>query len=102
VLLSLAGDAVDLAIAAEATPEFRQVDARGRYVFSVFERFTLRIKDPRAIVALSFEEPSGRRIPWGRKPKPPQPERRPGRLSRLLGLVPLPGSLRRRRPQPPD
>jgi uncharacterized linocin/CFP29 family protein len=56
VLLSLAGDAVDLAIAAEATPEFRQVDARGRYVFSVFERFTLRIKDPRAVVALNFEE----------------------------------------------
>jgi uncharacterized linocin/CFP29 family protein len=99
VLLSLAGDAVDVAIAAEATPEFRQVDAGGRYVFSVFERFTLRIKDPRAIVALSFEEPSGR-ILWDRKPKPPQPERRPGRRSGLLGLVPLPGPLRRRRPQP--
>jgi hypothetical protein len=56
VLLSLAGDAVDLAIAAEATPEFRQVGVRGRYVFSVFERFTLRIKDPRAVVALNFEE----------------------------------------------
>jgi uncharacterized linocin/CFP29 family protein len=54
VLLSLAGDAVDLAIAAEATPEFRQVDVQGRYVFSVFERFTLRIKDPNAIVPLKF------------------------------------------------
>jgi hypothetical protein len=55
VLLSLAGDAIDLAVAAEATPEFRQVDARGRYVFAVFERFALRIKDPKAIVPLRFE-----------------------------------------------
>jgi uncharacterized linocin/CFP29 family protein len=54
VLLSLAGDAVDLAVAAEATPEFRQVDAQGRYVFSVFERFALRIKDPNAMVYLTF------------------------------------------------
>jgi uncharacterized linocin/CFP29 family protein len=55
VLLSLAGDAVDLAIAAEAAPEFRQVDAQGRYVFSVFERFALRIKDLNAIAPLTFE-----------------------------------------------
>jgi hypothetical protein len=54
VLLSLAGEAVDLAIAAHATPEFRLVDARGRYVFAVFERFALRIKDPDAIVPLQF------------------------------------------------
>jgi uncharacterized linocin/CFP29 family protein len=54
VLLSLTGSAVDLAIAAEAAPEFRQVDVEGRYVFSVFERFTLRIKDPKAIVPLTF------------------------------------------------
>ena len=47
LLLSLAGDAVDLAIAAEATPEFRQVDAAGHYIFAVFERFALRIKDPK-------------------------------------------------------
>jgi uncharacterized linocin/CFP29 family protein len=56
VLLSLAGDPVDIAIAAEATPEFRQVDEKGRYVFAVFERFALRIKDPKAIVALAFEK----------------------------------------------
>jgi uncharacterized linocin/CFP29 family protein len=56
VLLSLADDAVDLAIATQATPEFRQVDAQGRYVFSVFERFALRIKDPYAMVYLEFQE----------------------------------------------
>jgi uncharacterized linocin/CFP29 family protein len=55
VLLSLANEAIDLAVAAEATPEFRQVDLQGRYVFSVFERFALRIKDAKAVVPLMFE-----------------------------------------------
>ena len=55
LLLSLAGDPVDIAVAAEATPEFRQVDEEGHYIFSVFERFALRIKDRKAIVALAFE-----------------------------------------------
>jgi hypothetical protein len=57
VLLSLASGAVDLAVATEATPEFRQVDEEGRYLFAVFERFTLRIKDPTAIVPLAFGPP---------------------------------------------
>jgi uncharacterized linocin/CFP29 family protein len=55
VLLSLANEPIDLALAAEAAPEFRQVDEEGRYVFSVFERFALRIKDAKAIVPLMFE-----------------------------------------------
>jgi uncharacterized linocin/CFP29 family protein len=57
VLLSMADEPIDLALAAEATPEFRQVDLDGRYVFSVFERFALRIKDPKAIVPLRFKKP---------------------------------------------
>lgn len=57
VLLSMADEPIDLALAAEATPEFRQVDLEGRYVFSVFERFALRIKDAKAIVPLRFEKP---------------------------------------------
>jgi hypothetical protein len=44
----------------KATPEFRQVNERGQYVFAVFERFTLRIKDPHAIVRLRFGQESGR------------------------------------------
>jgi len=52
----LAGGSIDLVVAAEATPEFRQVDAEGNYIFSVFERFALRIKDRNAIVAMGFEE----------------------------------------------
>ena len=54
VLLSMADEPIDLALAVEATPEFRQVDLEGRYVFSVFERFALRIKDVNAIVPLRF------------------------------------------------
>jgi hypothetical protein len=54
VLLSMADEPIDLALAAEATPEFRQVDLDGKYVFSVYERFALRIKDTKAIVPLKF------------------------------------------------
>jgi len=57
VLLSMADEPIDLALAAEATPEFRQVNLDGRYVFSVFERFALRIKDAKAIVPLQFQGP---------------------------------------------
>ncbi len=57
MLLSMASEPIDLALAAEATPEFRQVDVEGRYVFSVFERFALRIKDAKAIVPLNFRSP---------------------------------------------
>jgi uncharacterized linocin/CFP29 family protein len=57
VLLSMADEPIDLALAAEAQPEFRQVNLAGRYVFSVFERFALRIKDTKAIVPLRFEKP---------------------------------------------
>lgn len=57
VLLSMANEPIDLALAAEATPEFRQVDLEGRYVFSVLERFALRIKDAKAIVPLRFRRP---------------------------------------------
>ena len=55
VLLSMANEPIDLAFAAEATVEFRQVEVDGKYVFSVFERFALRIKDAQAIVPLMFE-----------------------------------------------
>jgi uncharacterized linocin/CFP29 family protein len=76
VLLSLAGDSVDLAIAAEATPEFRQVDVQGRYVFSVFERFALRIKDPDAIAPLRFDEPGdGGAAAEQRPPQAPDQDR---------------------------
>jgi hypothetical protein len=57
VLVSLANEPIDLAVAVEATAEFRQVDEEGRFVFSVFERFALRIKDVNAIAPLLFDFP---------------------------------------------
>jgi uncharacterized linocin/CFP29 family protein len=59
VLLSVADEPIDLALAAEATAEFRQVGLDGRYVFSVFESFALRIKDTNAIAPLMFETSGG-------------------------------------------
>jgi len=55
VLLSMADEPVDLALAAEATVEFRRMDLGGKYVFFVFERFALRIKDAQAIVPMVFD-----------------------------------------------
>jgi uncharacterized linocin/CFP29 family protein len=55
VVLSMADEPIDLALAVEATLEFRQVGLDGKYMFSVFERFALRIKDVQAIVPLQFE-----------------------------------------------
>jgi uncharacterized linocin/CFP29 family protein len=54
VVLSLAGDPIDLVVAVSASPQFTQVDTKGKYSFRVFERFVLRIKDPAAIVRLDF------------------------------------------------
>jgi uncharacterized linocin/CFP29 family protein len=71
VLLSMADEPIDLALAAEATPEFRQVGLDGKYVFSVFERFALRIKDANAIQPLQFR----RRLPEPARRPPPEPRR---------------------------
>jgi uncharacterized linocin/CFP29 family protein len=54
VVLSLAGDAVDLAVAVGGNAGFVQIDLNGKYVFRVYERFALRVKDPNAIVHLVF------------------------------------------------
>jgi uncharacterized linocin/CFP29 family protein len=62
VVLSLAGDSMDLVVAVEATPEFTQVDTEGHYVFRVFERLALRIKDNYAIVRLEYEAPAARTV----------------------------------------
>jgi uncharacterized linocin/CFP29 family protein len=54
LVLSLAGDALDLALASAATPTFVNINEQGDYVFRVFERFALRVKDNNAIVRLEF------------------------------------------------
>src|SRR5205814_3755289 len=55
IVLSLVGDAIDLAVAAEATPEFTHIGDRGEYNFRVFERIALRIKDNNAIIRLDYK-----------------------------------------------
>lgn len=58
IVASLAGQAIDLAVAAEATPEFTHVGDSGEYWFRVFERMALRIKDNTAIVRLERAQPT--------------------------------------------
>jgi uncharacterized linocin/CFP29 family protein len=54
LVVSLAGDAIDLAVAVDSTPQFLNINDAGRYHFRVFERFALRIKERHAIARLEF------------------------------------------------
>jgi uncharacterized linocin/CFP29 family protein len=54
VVISLAGDPVDLAVAVDVVPQFLNVTDAGRYHFRVFERFALRVKERHAIARLEF------------------------------------------------
>jgi uncharacterized linocin/CFP29 family protein len=54
VMVSTGGNTVDVAIAVDAVTAFTQVDDREVYCFRVYERFTVRVKDPTALVLLQF------------------------------------------------
>jgi uncharacterized linocin/CFP29 family protein len=54
VMVSTGGNTVDVAIAVDAVTAFTQVDANEIYRFRVYERFTVRVKDPTALVVLRF------------------------------------------------
>jgi uncharacterized linocin/CFP29 family protein len=54
VLIALAGDPIDLAVAVDASPQFLNITEEGKYRFRVVERFALRVKEPKAIVRLEF------------------------------------------------
>jgi uncharacterized linocin/CFP29 family protein len=54
LLMSLGGNSMDLAVGMDAMTAYLQPDARRQDQFSVFERFTLRLKDSKAIVKLNF------------------------------------------------
>lgn len=56
-MVSLGGNTMDLVMAWDATTAFLQEDPDGRYRFRVFERFTVREKDPTSVVRLEFGEP---------------------------------------------
>jgi uncharacterized linocin/CFP29 family protein len=54
VMVSAGGNTVDAAIAVDAVTAFTQVDEHEVYRFRVYERFTVRVKDPTALVLLQF------------------------------------------------
>lgn len=55
VMVSTGGNTVDVAIAVDAVTAFTQVDEQETYRFRVYERFTVRVKDPTAVVLLRFQ-----------------------------------------------
>lgn len=55
VLVALDGNTMDRVVGVDMVTAFMQVDNEGLYRFRVFERFTLRLKDPSAVVELDFQ-----------------------------------------------
>jgi uncharacterized linocin/CFP29 family protein len=58
VVVALGGAPVELVVATDMSLQFLQVDADARFVFRVFEKIVLRVKEGTAIVALSNTPPS--------------------------------------------
>ncbi|WP_097227256.1 hypothetical protein [Streptomyces sp. OV198] len=54
LMVSTGGNTLDIAIAVDAITAFAFEDANGLLNFRVYERFTLRVKDPTAVVQLRF------------------------------------------------
>lgn len=54
LLMDLGGNSMDLAVGMDAMTAYLQPDAQRLDQFSVFERFTLRLKDKSALVKLNF------------------------------------------------
>lgn len=55
VVVSSAAEPIDLVVATAPKAQFLQVNADAKYVFRVYERFVLRIKDDQAVVPLKFK-----------------------------------------------
>ncbi|MBV6521674.1 MAG: hypothetical protein MNPFHGCM_01818 [Gemmatimonadaceae bacterium] len=53
VVVALAGDPIDLVVATDITAKFLQLSVEPRYVFRVYERIALRIKQPAAACRLT-------------------------------------------------
>jgi uncharacterized linocin/CFP29 family protein len=56
LLVALDGNTMDLVMGMDPTTAFMQIDGEGLYRFRVYERFTLRLKDPQAVVRLEFQQ----------------------------------------------
>jgi len=52
IVVSLGGSDIDLVVATPPKAQFLQVTDQAKYLFRVYERFRLRIKDPRAVEVL--------------------------------------------------
>jgi len=57
VVVSLAGDPIDLVVATSPTVQFLHLTDEARYVFRVYERFVLRVKERNAVVSFQLIEP---------------------------------------------
>jgi uncharacterized linocin/CFP29 family protein len=55
VMVSIGGNTVDVAISVGGATAFTQIDDDENYRFRVYERSTVRIKDPTALVLLTFD-----------------------------------------------
>jgi uncharacterized linocin/CFP29 family protein len=58
LLVALDGNTMDLVMGMDPTTAFMQIDGEGLYRFRVYERFTLRLKDPQAVIRLEFQPDS--------------------------------------------
>ena len=56
VVVSLAGDPIDLVIATSPTVQFLHLTDEARYVFRVYERFVLRVKERHAVSSFQLVE----------------------------------------------
>lgn len=56
VVASSCGEALDIVVATPPKAQFLHVNDNAKYVFRVYERFVLRIKDPNAVVSISLDE----------------------------------------------
>jgi len=56
LFMSLGGDTMDAVVASSPSTRFSTKDDSGGIRFQVFERFTLRLKDPTAVVLLEFAQ----------------------------------------------
>jgi uncharacterized linocin/CFP29 family protein len=61
VVIALAGDAVDLVVATDISVKFMQLTLEPRYVFRVYERITLRVKQQGAVCVLRARRPGTNR-----------------------------------------
>ena len=81
VVVALGGAPVELVVATDVSLNFLQVTTDPMFVFRVFEKIVLRIKEPDAIVSLGLD--AGRRAQIGTagRARAPSRDRRAGRAS---------------------